>query len=135
MVCISFLINSFVSTETQTEESTAEANYGSITKSHLGYKCHVGNEELNWYLYFLLCTCYTIFFPQVFFFPFEAYLSVCILVTRIKVPIFTWFYIKVFIGRFFFKLLILWKIIVINFDKVCVLLDLHELSNCFIKAK
>lgn len=47
MVCISFLINSFVSTETQTEESTAEANYGSITKSHLGYKCHVGNEELN----------------------------------------------------------------------------------------
>ncbi|XP_023386550.1 mediator of RNA polymerase II transcription subunit 30 isoform X1 [Pteropus medius] len=33
--------------ETQTEESTAEANYGSITKSHLGYKCHVGNEELN----------------------------------------------------------------------------------------
>lgn len=42
-----FLINSFVSTETQTEESTAEANYGSITKSHLGYKCHVGNEELN----------------------------------------------------------------------------------------
>jgi hypothetical protein len=51
---VTFLINSFVSAETQTEESTAEANYGSVTKSHLGYKCHVGNEELNWYLNSLL---------------------------------------------------------------------------------
>lgn len=42
-----FFINYFVSPETQTEESTAEANYGSITQSHLGYKCHAGNEELN----------------------------------------------------------------------------------------
>lgn len=83
-----FLINSFVSTETQTEESTAEANYGSITKSHLGYKCHVGNEELNWYLNFLLYSlCHS---PPPSVFPFEEdYLSASIPLTRIKVPIFT----------------------------------------------
>ncbi|KAI1243586.1 hypothetical protein IHE44_0001217 [Lamprotornis superbus] len=33
--------------KTETEESAAEADHGSVTKSYLGHKCHVGNEELN----------------------------------------------------------------------------------------
>lgn len=43
----SHVVNSFVFTETETEEPAAEADYGPITESHLGHKCHVGNEELN----------------------------------------------------------------------------------------
>jgi hypothetical protein len=58
------LVNPFVFTETQTEESTAEADYGSITESHLGHKCHAGNEELKRYLNLLLYSC-----DEVGFFP------------------------------------------------------------------
>uniref|UniRef100_A0A8C3XE10 Mediator of RNA polymerase II transcription subunit 30 n=1 Tax=Cyanoderma ruficeps TaxID=181631 RepID=A0A8C3XE10_9PASS len=38
---------SFQLSETETEKSAAEADHGSVTKSYLGHKCHVGNEELN----------------------------------------------------------------------------------------
>lgn len=69
-------------------------------------------------------------FPNYSSFGKIIYLS--ILMASTEVPVFM---LKYSLPLFFLMLLVLYKIIIIVFDRVGVLFNLRELNNCFLKAK
>lgn len=69
------------------------------------------------------------FFPPQVFFPFEEDYLLLFYSLELKFLFLHCNFILKYSLAVFFKLLILWKIIVINFDRAYVLVNLHELNS------
>lgn len=78
-----------------------------------------------------LSACDRIGFPPKYS-SFGKIIYLSILMASTEVPVFM---LKYSLPLFFLMLLVLYKIIIIVFDRVGVLFNLRELNNCFLKAK